>query len=108
VRSWAEGDERAAATLRRVQHKRLGYVTGLFREAGFSPGEATARGHLLAVYLMSESAIHLDETLETRLRLLRRQVRSLTKPNATSAVSEGGRAATDAPRRQWAKISTGR
>ena len=65
--------------LRRVTKKRLGYVTGLFREAGFSPPEATARGHLLAVYLMSKEAIHMDQSLETRLRLLRRQIRSLAK-----------------------------
>jgi hypothetical protein len=69
-----------AGLLRRVQQKRLGYVTGLFREAGFSAREATARGHLLAVYLMSEEAVHMDESLETRLRLLRRQIRSLTRP----------------------------
>lgn len=62
--------------------KRLGYVTGLFREAGFSPSEARARGHLLAVYIMSEGAIHMDESPETRLRLFRWQVRSLTRPSS--------------------------
>ena len=81
VRSWAQGDERVAAVLRRVLQKRLSYVTGLFRDSGFSAGEAKARGHLLAVYLMSEEAVHMDESLETRLGLLRRQIRSLTKPS---------------------------
>ena len=79
VRSWAQGDTRAAATLGRVIKKRLAYVSGLFREAGFSATEATARGHLLAVYLMSEEAIQIGESLQTRLRLLRVQVRSLIK-----------------------------
>lgn len=81
MRSWAQGDEKARAVVARVIQKRLGYVTSLFREAGFSLSEATARGHLLAVYIMSEGAIHMDESQETRLRLLRRQVRSLTTPS---------------------------
>ena len=82
MRAWAQGDQKARAVVARVMQKRLGYVTSLFLEAGFSPSEATARGHLLAVYIMSEGTIHMDESLETRLRLLRRQVRSLTKPSS--------------------------
>ena len=78
IRTWAEGDKRAAKTLRRVVHKRLDYITGLFREAGFSPADARARGDLLAVYVMSEDSILAGETVETRLRLLRRQIRLLT------------------------------
>jgi AcrR family transcriptional regulator len=78
IRSWAEGDKRVAKTLKRVVRKRLDYVTSLFREAGFSPAEARARGDLLAVYIMSEDSILADETLETRLRLMRRQIRILT------------------------------
>ena len=62
----------------RVVRKRLDYVTSLFREAGFSPAEARARGDLLAVYIMSEDSILANETLETRLRLMRRQIRLLT------------------------------
>ncbi len=79
IRSWAEGDKKAAKVLRRVIRKRVDYISGLFEEAGFPPGEARGRGDLLAVYLMSEAAIHIDESLETRLRLLRRQVRLLTR-----------------------------
>lgn len=78
MRTWAESDRKAARTLHRVVNKRLDYVTSLFREAGFSPAEARARGDLLAVYIMSEYSILAEETLETRLRLLRRQVRLLT------------------------------
>ena len=77
VRSWALGDKKAKKALRRVIRKRFDFVSGLFEEAGFTPAEARARGDLLAVYLMSESAIHMDETLDSRLRLVRRQVRSL-------------------------------
>lgn len=79
VRSWADGDKQAARVLRRVLNKRLNYISSLFREVGFSPSEAEARGHLLAIYLMSEGTIHLDESLERRLQLLRRQIRSLTR-----------------------------
>jgi AcrR family transcriptional regulator len=78
IRSWADGDKEAKKALRRVLRKRLDYVSGLFEEAGFTPAEARARGDLLAVYLMSEGAIHMDETLDSRLRLVRRQVRSLS------------------------------
>ena len=79
IRTWAEADKRAARTLKRVVNKRLDYITGIFREAGFSPAEARARGDLLAVYIMSESSILTHERVETRLRLLRRQVRLLTE-----------------------------
>ena len=78
IRSWAEGERKVATVHRRVMKKRLEYVVSLFREAGFSPREATARGHLLAVYVMGEGFVHAEENLETRLRLLRRQIRSLT------------------------------
>lgn len=78
MRTWAESDRKAARTLHRVVNKRLDYVTSLFREAGFSPAEARARGDLLAIYIMSEYSILAEETLETRVRLVRRQVRLLT------------------------------
>ena len=77
VRTWAESDKRAGKTLTRVVQKRIGYVTGLFREAGFSPAEAQARGNLLAVYVMSEDSILAFETVEKRLRMLKRQIRLL-------------------------------
>ena len=77
IRSWADGDKKAARVLRRVLRKRLDYIISLFAEAGFSPAEARARGKLMAVYLMSEGAILMDESLKDRVRLLRRQVRSL-------------------------------
>ena len=72
------GRQEGRQTLRRVLNKRLDYVTGLFEEAGFTPAEARARGDLLAVYIMSENSILSEETVETRLRLLRRQIRLLT------------------------------
>ena len=66
--------------MKRVVNKRLEYVTSLFKEAGFAPAEARARGDLLAVYIMSEDSILAHETMDTRLRLLRRQIRLLTNP----------------------------
>ena len=78
IRSWAAGDKKAARVMRRVIKKRLDYIFRLFREAGFPPAEARARGDLLAVYLMSEEVILIDKSLKDRLRLVRRQVRSLT------------------------------
>lgn len=77
VRSWAQGDKEVQKVVRRVIRKRLDYVANIFREAGFSPAEARARGELMAVYLMSEENILMDESLKDRLRLFRRQVRFL-------------------------------
>lgn len=37
------------------------------------------QGGLFALYVVTEYSILMDETLETRLRLLRRQVRLLTR-----------------------------
>ncbi len=79
IRTWAEGDKSAAKTLKRVVSKRLDYITGVFEDAGFTPADARARGDLLAVYIMSENSILAHETLETRLRLMRRQIRLLTE-----------------------------
>ena len=77
IRTWAQSDKRVAKTLERVVHKRIDYVTDLFREAGFTPAQAQARGNLIAVYIMSEDSILADETVEKRLRLVRRQIRLL-------------------------------
>ena len=78
VRSWAQGDKKAKKVVRRVLRKRLEYVTSLFREAGFAPTEARARGELMAVYIMmSEEADFSDRPVEERLRLLKSQARSL-------------------------------
>lgn len=78
VRAWAQGDKKAKKVVRRVIRKRLDFVTGLFREAGFSPVEARARGELMAVYIMmSEDADFSDRSRAERLRLFKRQARSL-------------------------------
>ena len=77
VRSWAEGDEYAAAVLERVMQKRVAYITELFLDACFSAREAKDRADLTVVYLMSEGAVHIGQTHEARLRLVRRQVKSL-------------------------------
>lgn len=78
VRSWAHGDRKAKRVVRRVLRKRFDYVTSLFREAGFAPTEARARGEMMATYIMmSEEADFSDKSEGERLRLLKRQVRSL-------------------------------
>jgi hypothetical protein len=78
MHSWAEGDHKVAAVLERVMKKRLATVTSLFRKAGFSRAEATARGHLFAIYIMGKNAVHIGDSIQTRLKLIRRQVRILT------------------------------
>ena len=79
MRAWAREDRRAAVVVRRVIRKRLKFVDGLFLDADFSPAEARARGHMLAVYIMGEWIILSGEAKKERLRLLRRQVQALTR-----------------------------
>lgn len=77
VRSWAQGDTRAHVVFERVVRKRQNYITALFRDAGFPEREASDRADIVVVYLMGEAAIHSDQSIESRLRLVRRQVRFL-------------------------------
>ena len=77
VRTWAETDKRAARILRRVVRKRLEYVNRILLEEGLSPAEARARADLFVVYIMSEHSILTQESMESRLRLMRRQIRLL-------------------------------
>jgi hypothetical protein len=76
-RSTLTRDDWLAGAMELLRERGIGGVRIL--TLGFPPAEATARGYLLAVSLMSEEAILIGESLKTRLRLLRRQVRSLTQ-----------------------------
>jgi len=71
---------RLGLNVRVLPRKRLECATNLFREAGFSPAEARARGELMDVYIMmSEEADFSDKSEGERLCLRRRQVRSLVR-----------------------------
>ena len=79
MQSWATGDPKVAAVVERVLKKRVAYLASLFHDAGFSRAEGRARGHLMATYIMGERTVLAGESLETRRRLLRRQVRFLNR-----------------------------
>ena len=70
VRAWALSSPMAADAVARSDRKRIGFVQGGFREAGFSPKEARARGAMLAIYLMGEAMILSGQSVDERLRML--------------------------------------
>jgi AcrR family transcriptional regulator len=74
LRAWAEDDPRAAAVLRRVDRRRMGYLRRLFGELGFPAAEAKARARLAYLALVGG------------LTLSRRAV-----PAAPGALEEGAR-----------------
>ncbi|MHC4493101.1 MAG: TetR/AcrR family transcriptional regulator [Planctomycetota bacterium] len=80
IRAWALYDADAARAVRRVDRKRLRTVTGLFREAGFSPEQAEARARLLAIYLMGDPVVLAREPAARRRKLARLRWRVLVKP----------------------------
>jgi AcrR family transcriptional regulator len=71
IRAWALYDADAARVVRRVDRKRLGTVTALFREAGFSEEQATARARLLALYLIGDPSLLVQEPAARRRKLAR-------------------------------------
>lgn len=54
IRSWAANDEVAAEAVRRVDARRLAFVTGLLREGGMAKGKAERRARLLYRTLIGE------------------------------------------------------
>ncbi len=67
MRNWANFDERAANSLRKVDECRLAYVNGLFLQAGFSPDQAEARSRMFIYYLLGEAGFSVKDTMERRL-----------------------------------------
>jgi AcrR family transcriptional regulator len=80
IRAWATYDRRAAAAVRGVDRKRIAFVTGLFREAGFPAEQAEARARLLAVYTMGDHMVLVSEPAARRRKLQRLRHRILTSP----------------------------
>jgi AcrR family transcriptional regulator len=74
VRAWALADPLAREAVQRVDEKRVGVLSGLFREAGFSDEEARDRSGQLAIYLMGEWMVFMGQPMQHRLRLLDRRL----------------------------------
>jgi AcrR family transcriptional regulator len=79
MRAWAVQDAEAARAVRRVDRRRLAYVTGLLRKAGFSADQADARARLFAVYLSADPIFFAPEPAARRRQLLRLRHRILTE-----------------------------
>ncbi len=70
IRSWARHDERARAVVERVDHRRMEYLRGLFRERGFAGIEAEARCLLIYSLLVGDHFIEAKHGRLSRRRVL--------------------------------------
>jgi len=82
VRAWAFSDKRARSVLRRVDRRRIGYMTELFAAAGFAPEAAAERARLLTVYLIGERVVGYHEPADVRRRRLKRRMRLVLENQA--------------------------
>jgi hypothetical protein len=80
IRAWALHDAHAAKTVRRVDRKRIAFITSLFRKMGFGPQESEARGRLACVYLIGDAMVLAREPKEKLRKHLRARHRVLTAP----------------------------
>jgi len=56
---WARNDPAAGQVFQRTLRKRFDFATWMFKQCGFSNGQAAIRGRLMVAYLMGESATDL-------------------------------------------------
>lgn len=61
IRQWARNDQEAADAVQRIDHHRLRYYAGLFRELGHGEKEARRRAYLFYATLMSQAIIVTDK-----------------------------------------------
>ena len=80
VRAWALHDPAAAKVVRRVDRKRLRFLTGLFADMGFEDPEAGARARTTLAYLEGDPMIRVSESAGERKRFLELRHRLLTTP----------------------------
>jgi AcrR family transcriptional regulator len=78
IRAWALHDPHVAKTVRRVDRKRIAFITTLFRKMGFSPQESEARGRLAYVYLIGDAALLEREPRAKLQKYIRMRHRILT------------------------------
>ncbi len=61
VRAWAAFDEIAEIVVKRVDQKRLSFISGLFRSMGFTKKESEMRSRILYLYIVGEFAVPLGD-----------------------------------------------
>ncbi len=88
IRSWARHDRKAAAAVRRADRDRLAFVTGLFREMGFSEDDSEARARVVYLYLLGDHAMFAKESATRRKELLVARHRVLTEGASCEAPAE--------------------
>jgi AcrR family transcriptional regulator len=74
---WAQSDTVAKSVFDRAVRKRFEFGAQMFRQAGFDPRQAEARGRLMAVYMMGESTL-VSDTEKKRKKNLRLKFEILT------------------------------
>lgn len=67
---WAKSDPLAEAAYKRTVQKRFDFAAHMFREAGFSGGEAMTRGRMMVTALMGERSVELksDPTWKSAIK----------------------------------------
>lgn len=78
MRAWASHDEIAAEVVRRVDAERLSFITGLFKETGFSDKQAEMRARVMYYYMIGEFSIMTDDSDTRRMNLLKSTSKFLT------------------------------
>ncbi len=79
MRQWARYDKAAARFVKRVDERRLAFLSGLFEEMGFRGAELEMRARLALYHLVAEPTIYLREKAADREALHRARVKMLTR-----------------------------
>jgi AcrR family transcriptional regulator len=81
IRSWGRLDSHARKAIQAVDHARLRYVEGLFRDLGFDDDGARLRARLIYYYQVGEHTLSLRDPEELRARLERLRHELLMRPS---------------------------
>jgi AcrR family transcriptional regulator len=70
IRQWARNDAKAAAVVSRVDAVRLSSVAALYKQLGYAPNEAEARGVLFYAFIFGEGLLFPDVPPERRAAMV--------------------------------------
>ncbi len=80
MRAWADHDSTVEVRVREVYSKRTDFVRSFFNRLGFRGDDAEARTRLLLSHLSWAPSMYPDEPMTNRLKLLKHQLKLLTRP----------------------------
>ena len=79
LRTWGNEDNGVRKRINKTDRKRLAYITGVFKEIGFSAAEAENRASLFILYHAHLDSMFLDDPLENKRKKVRAYNRMLLK-----------------------------